>query len=76
MDDQTLTRHDIGRIQRAASYAGFDWQLICTRPKVALLFCERIESEMQRSGIPVERQPQTPKRPVVTPVGRDFYGVA
>lgn len=76
MDDQTLTRREIARIQRAASYAGFDWQLICTRPTIAMDFCRRVEAEMQRNGIVVDHQTPIRERPIATSTEPKFVGVA
>ena len=45
-----LTNNEIQRIKRAADHAGFPWQPICERPKVARRFMRRVEAEMRRSG--------------------------
>ena len=43
-----LTSKEMARVQRAAEFAGFAWQPICTRPKTARQFCKRVEAEMCR----------------------------
>lgn len=49
-----LTSKEVARVKRAAEFAGFPWQPICTRPKTARQFFRRIEAEMHQQGQPPE----------------------
>ena len=41
-----LTDREIARVKRAAEFAGFPWQPICSKPRTARSFYKRVEAEM------------------------------